>query len=100
MKMQKPTQPKIAPKKVCESRARKRFGAFLERNGLSYAAAGRALGVSHVAVYEWVLGTKRPTPGHREAIAVWTDGDVLAVHWRMAGDRDVVAGVKPFQRTG
>jgi hypothetical protein len=51
--------------------------AFLQRNGVTQVAAGLALGVSGPTIYDWVAGKKRPRTHHREAIALWTNGEVV-----------------------
>lgn len=69
---------------------------FLHDNRITLKAAGDALGVSAVAVYEWVRGTKRPRDDNRNAISVWTGGAVPADSWRTEEPKSV----EPFAKTG
>lgn len=73
-----------------------RLQAFLKAHGLSQVAAAGDLGVSGPTVHDWVTGAKRPKGHHREAIAVWTHGQVPAESWLRDDERAVMAGVKPF----
>jgi DNA-binding transcriptional regulator YdaS (Cro superfamily) len=70
--------------------------AFLQRNGVTQVAAGLALGVSGPTIYDWVAGKKRPRTHHREAIALWTNGEVVVDAWLDDSERATVAGVRPF----
>lgn len=73
-----------------------RLQAFLKTHGISQVAAGSALGVSGPTVHDWVTGAKRPKGHHREAISVWTGGEVAADSWLREDERALMAGVKPF----
>jgi hypothetical protein len=76
-----------------------KFSEFLEKNGISFAAAGRALLTGHVTVRNWVLGLSNPEQPFRHAIEVWTGGEVLEADWMTAKERDRVeqlADIQPF----
>lgn len=70
--------------------------AFLEKHDLTQLAASKALGVSDPTIHDWVAGTKRPRTHHREAIAVWTNGDVPTEAWLRDAERTSMATVQPF----
>jgi DNA-binding transcriptional regulator YdaS (Cro superfamily) len=69
---------------------------FLQRNGVTQVAAALALGVSDPTVYDWVSGKKRPRTHHREAISLWTNGEVSADEWLEEHERAAVAGIRPY----
>jgi DNA-binding transcriptional regulator YdaS (Cro superfamily) len=73
-----------------------RFREFLVRHNVTQLAAGVALGVSDPTVNAWVNGDKRPVAHHREAIAVWTHGEIPAEAWLEEAESEKVARVVPF----
>lgn len=77
----------------------KAFAAFLKANRISQADAARALGVSSPTIFDWIKGTKRPRPAHREAIERWTE-KVVADQWKTKGEREGLAKIAPLKRTG
>ena len=70
--------------------------AFLKKNGLTQLAASEALRVSDPTIHDWVQGTKRPRTHHREAIAVWTNGEVPTEAWLRDDERASMRSVQPF----
>ena len=74
--------------------------AFLKKNDLLQADAGRALDVSGVVVHLWCVGKQRPRSEYRKAISVWTSGAVPESAWEDAEDRQIVSSVKPFTKAG
>ena len=70
--------------------------AFLKKNGLTQLAASEALRVSDPTIHDWVQGTKRPRTHHREAIAVWTNGEVPTEAWLRDDERASMKSVQPF----
>lgn len=84
-----------APRRPTEGA--KLLDAFLDKHDISRVAAAEALGVSNPTVCEWAAGTKRPKAHHREAIAIWTRGEVPAESWAGADERKAVSGVTPFE---
>lgn len=70
--------------------------AFLQRNGVTQVAASLALNVSDPTVNDWIYGKKRPRTHHREAIALWTNGEIPVDVWLTDDERATVAGVRPF----
>jgi transcriptional regulator with XRE-family HTH domain len=73
-----------------------RLQAFLQAHGITQLAAATALGVSDPTVHDWVTGAKRPKAHHRQAIAVWTNGEVPTDSWLKADERAAAAAVRPF----
>ena len=73
---------------------------FLERNKVSKAEAGRALGVTAAAVFGWIDGNV-PIEDHRRAIEVWTHGEVKADEWGLTRREQQAQAksveVKPFE---
>ncbi len=76
-----------------------RLAEFLKRNGLTQLAAAEALGVSDPTVHDWVTGAKRPRAHHREAISVWTGGEISSDSWLVDEERVAMAAVRPFTPT-
>jgi len=77
------------------------FKAFLKRNGLTLADAGRAVGVSRVATLHWSTGVRTPRSPYREALEVWTRGEVVASSWGETEDEHKASGVRPYEpKTG
>lgn len=73
---------------------------FLETHKIPQLQAARALGVTHVAVLQWIRGRATPTPPLRKAIEVWTSGEISEADWETSKDRrlaEKVAAVKPFE---
>ena len=71
---------------------------FLKKNSITQADAAEAIGVSNPTVHDWLVGSKRPRPMHRKAIAVWTSAEVPAASWESAREEQKVANVQPFSR--
>jgi len=69
--------------------------AFLQRHKLSQVAAASELGTSGPTVHEWCSGSKRPRPHYREAIEIWTGGEVKAGDWDTGDERQCVDAVRP-----
>jgi hypothetical protein len=69
---------------------------FLDRHDVTQIAASKALGVSDPTINDWLKMAKRPVAHHRDAIAVWTNGEVPAESWVRDEERDAVARVRPF----
>jgi transcriptional regulator with XRE-family HTH domain len=69
---------------------------FINRHGVTQFAASQALGVSDPTVNDWLKGVKRPVAHHRDAIAIWTNGEVPVESWVRNSERDAVARVRPF----
>lgn len=77
--------------------------AFLKRYDLSLADVGRALKVSRVAALHWTTGERSPRRSYREALAVWTRGEVPADAWGESDEDRNASAVQPFDpkaRTG
>jgi|GEM_PF-3511842 len=70
--------------------------AFLRKHSLTQFAASVALKVSDPTIHDWVTGTKRPRTHHREAIAMWTNGEVPVSAWLRDDEREAMANVRPF----
>lgn len=61
---------------------------FLCKSRITYRDAADCLGtISHVAVFHWVVGTRRPSAHMRKAIECWTNGAVPASSWLTRGER-------------
>ena len=73
--------------------------AWLIRNRVSQRQAARDLRCTDPAVNGWTKG-RRPKPHFRKAIAIYTGGAVPEPSWELSGERDVVASIQPFDRTG
>lgn len=69
---------------------------FLQKHDVTQLAASKALGVSDPTIHDWVKGTKRPRAHHREAIAVWTGGEIPIEAWLRDDERAAMADVRPF----
>lgn len=64
--------------------------AFREGLGLSLREASRQLHVVHPAYKEWEEGRQTPAPAYRDAIEVWTHGEIRASDWPMPSrERDI-----------
>jgi hypothetical protein len=78
----------------------KKMRGFLEANGISKRKASRDLKVSLPTVIDWLRARKSPTPAHRRAIEIWTNGKVREADWESAKERRAAAKaevVKPFE---
>lgn len=73
------------------------LGAFLRAHAITQLACANALGVSDPTVHDWVTGSKRPRANHRDAIAVWTRGEVPADAWLTAEELGARSAVRPFE---
>lgn len=58
-----------------------RLRAFRIRLGLTVRGAAEQLRVVHPAYIDWESGTQVPTQPYRDAIEVWTSGDIRASEW-------------------
>jgi transcriptional regulator with XRE-family HTH domain len=90
----------LANTNVVQAPGRKKFKAFLKDNGIAKRRAARDLKVSAPTILDWESGTKTPTPENREAIRVYTRGEVTEQDWETPRDRKAekrVATVKPFE---
>lgn len=68
---------------------------FLHQHQLTQAQCGVAIGVTDVAVHEWVTGAHRPRVEYREAIELWTNGHIPRSAWDTDADRAALANIKP-----
>ena len=74
------------------------FREWMRERGISLRTAAETLGVSHVAVIEWVRGTSRPRPDRRHAIAKWTSDAIPAESWLLDGEAaEPVLRVRPWK---
>jgi hypothetical protein len=76
-----------------------KFRKFLRTNKISIRKAADALHVTDPTIIAWRDGDKAPSPEHRVAIRVWTNGEVLDDDWRTDRERDQAANaalVRPF----
>jgi len=71
--------------------------AFLREHAITLGKASIDLGVSGPTVFEWSQGTKRPRTHHRQAIDIWTQGEVPASAWLDEAEVAAVAHVRPFK---
>lgn len=68
-----------------------RLRRFREGLGLSLREAARQLHVAHPALKDWEEEKQTPTSPYRDAIEVWTNGDIKASDWPLSGrERDIV----------
>lgn len=79
------------------SRGHVLFARFLKDHDISYARAGRDLGVSRVTAYHWAIGAKDPSEENQKAIEVWTSGVIPAASWPQP---PAAKRVIPFRPTG
>lgn len=73
----------------------------MKRHGIGPTKASADLGVTKTAVIQWKKGERVPNPVSRQAIEVWTHGEVRADDW-VPGKverevRERAAEVKPFE---
>lgn len=76
-----------------------KLSKFLERNGISKARVAVDLGVSAVAVFNWLTRRAVPTPERRKAIETWTSGEVVEADWLTEEERALaerMATVAPY----
>lgn len=70
----------------------KRLRAFRVRLNLSVREAARQLHVKHPSLRDWEDEIQTPTQPYRDAIEVWTSGEIKASEWPLgARERDIVA---------
>jgi hypothetical protein len=77
----------------------KKLRRFLKDNKIPKRRAARELLVSLTTVIDWLRGSKTPTVLHREAIQIWTNGEVSLADWVSAKERKAAASVsvvEPF----
>lgn len=76
-----------------------RLKRFRETRGLSLREAARQLHVAHPALKDWEDETQTPSQPYRDAIEVWTEGDIKASEWPLEGREKQIAenaaSVKP-----
>lgn len=58
-----------------------RLREFRVARDLSLREAARQLHVVHPALREWEEDRQTPAPAYRDAIEVWTNGEILASSW-------------------
>jgi DNA-binding XRE family transcriptional regulator len=77
-----------------------RLAAFIERMGLSKADVARELGVTYFAVYSWLESEHPRVPSWplRFAIERWTEGEIKALDWKTAEEREIWERVIPFSQ--
>lgn len=61
-----------------------RLRSFRERLGISLREAARQLHVAHPALKDWEEEQQVPTAAYRDAIEVWTGGDIKAGAWPLS----------------
>jgi transcriptional regulator with XRE-family HTH domain len=76
-----------------------RLKRFREARQLSLREAARQLHVAHPALKDWEDEPQTPSQPYRDAIEVWTGGDVKAADWPLEGREKQIAenaaSVKP-----
>ena len=76
-----------------------RLRKFRKALGLSLREAARQLHTTHPALKDWEDEQQTPMAPYREAIEVWTGGDVKAADWPLEGREkqiaDAAAAVRP-----
>lgn len=84
--------------------AGKRLRAHRVRLGLGLRAAAEQLHVSHPTLRDWEEEEQIPSPPYRDAIEIWTRGDVKADSWPVSDREKETAKnaslVKPARPTG
>ena len=68
---------------------------FIRDQRLTYRQAADALGVTPVAVNDWIHGKRTPSPPMRTAIETWSGGVIAATAWASAAERRALARVVP-----
>lgn len=79
--------------------AAEKFDKFLKDNGISIRKAGEALRVTDPTILDWRHARKVPSPEHRVAIRVWTNGAVAESEWKTERERvqaKAASTVEPF----
>lgn len=61
-----------------------RLRGFRVRHGLSLRRAAEQLHTAHPVLREWEAGAQVPAPAFRDAIEVWTTGEVKAIDWPLS----------------
>ena len=65
--------------------------AFRVARGLSLRESARQLHVKHPALKDWEDGVQTPAPAYRDAIEVWTRGDIRADAWPVSTrEREII----------
>lgn len=62
-----------------------RLRSFRKGRDLALREAARQLHVVHPALKDWEEGNQTPTAPYREAIEVWTNGEIKASDWPLTG---------------
>jgi DNA transposition AAA+ family ATPase len=76
----------------------KLLAKFLHDNGITKAAAKRAIGISDPTLADYLSGARRPSEPRRVRIEKWTAGVVPARSWETKEEREVARNVVPFKR--
>jgi DNA-binding transcriptional regulator YdaS (Cro superfamily) len=71
---------------------------FLLSNGITKAAAARALGVSPPAIHCWLTRRWMPSEPVKLAIETWTSGRVPSASWPTVDRRSGREAVMPFNK--
>jgi hypothetical protein len=85
------------------SRGAVKLGQFLQRYGITQAAAAVILEASESSLHDWLTGAKRPNADSRWIIERWTGGTgddadkVLAYEWSPAEFLQRLESIKPFK---
>jgi hypothetical protein len=77
-----------------------KLAVFLARNEIPKRKAARDLKVSAPTILDWLSGSKAPSPPHRAAIRVWTNGEIVETDWATAREREQTENaseVRPFE---
>ncbi len=82
---------------LTETGGSRAFTDFCKSNGISDAAAAKALDTTDISVYQWRTGRARPKPNFRSAIALWTHGEVSEAAWLTDEELEDTAKVVPFE---
>jgi len=77
--------------------ARQLLQDFIKRNALTLTSVGHELGVTYVAVRNWLIGHTRPNAEQRVKIAMFTDGAIPAHLWRTSSEQVEIDAIKPFR---
>lgn len=69
-----------------------RLRTFRETRKISLRDAARQLHTVHPALKDWEEGQQVPTSPNRDAIEVWTEGEIKADEWPLsARERDLIS---------
>ena len=63
------------------------LAAWLAERAVSQADVARAMGVSNVAVHNWIKGMSPPSDVNRRRLERWTGGAVPTVSWLSPDER-------------